>query len=86
MPKYFSADQNSPHFFVILPESPVFLLAPDEVDFCADVDEIEEPPEAADDMAANRSFARSSPFSAACTYHLFDSIVSRRQPMPISVK
>lgn len=79
-------DQNSPHFFVVLLESPVFLLLLDVLDFGAEAKETEEPPEAADEMAASRSFARSSPWSAACTYHLLDSIVSRRQPMPISVK
>ncbi len=79
-------DQNNPHFFVVLLESAVFLLLFDVVDFGAETEEMDEPPDAADEMAASRSFARSSPCSAACTYHRLDSIVSRRQPMPISVK
>jgi len=79
-------NQNNPHFFVALLESPGFLLLLEVVDFGAEAKDADEPPEAADEMAASRSFARSSPCSAACTYHLLDSIVSRRQPMPISVK
>ena len=71
--------QNSPHRF--FPVSPVFPLLVPGLDAEAD-----EAPEAAAVMAANLSLARSSPDSAALTYHLFDSRGSRRQPIPISVK
>lgn len=43
-------------------------------------------PDAAARMAAMRCVARSSPWSAALTYHTLASSGSRRQPMPISVK
>ena len=72
--------QNSPHRF--LPDSPGFPL----LVFDLDAEEADDAPEAAAVMAANLCFARSSPDSAALTYHLLDSKGSRRQPMPISVK
>lgn len=72
--------QNSPHRF--LPDSPGF---PPLV-FGLDAEEADDAPEAAAVMAANLCLARSSPDSAALTYHLLDSRGSRRQPMPISVK
>ena len=72
--------QNNPHRF--FPASPVFpLLVPG-----FDTKVAEDAPEAAAVMAANLSLARSSPDSAALTYHRLDSKGSRRQPMPISVK
>lgn len=71
--------QNSPHRF--FPESPVFPLLVPGLDA-----ETDDAPEAAAVMAANLCLARSSPDSAALTYHLLDSRGSRRQPMPISVK
>ena len=72
--------QNSPHRF--LPASPGFPL----LVFGLDAEEVDDAPEAAAVMAANLCLARSSPDSAALTYHLLDSKGSRRQPMPISVK
>ena len=50
------------------------------------VDTLTGSPTAAARMAASRCFARSSPLSAARTYHTFASSASRRQPIPISVK
>lgn len=44
------------------------------------------PPLAAARIAARRCRARSSPASAALTYHTLASRGSRRHPMPISVK
>jgi hypothetical protein len=44
------------------------------------------PPLAAARIAAMRCCARSSPASAALTYHTLASRGSRRHPMPISVK
>ena len=79
--------QNNPHFFGLPDDSPVFLLLLLEaVDFCAEAEDIDELPDAAEDIAASRTLARSSPCSSACSYHRLDSMVSRRQPMPISVK
>ncbi len=72
--------QNSPQRF--FPDSPVFPL----LVFDFDAEEADDAPEAAAVMAANLCLARSSPDSAAFTYHLLDSKGSRRQPMPISVK
>ena len=72
--------QNSPHRF--FPDSPGFPL----LVFGLDAEEVDDAPEAAAVMAANLCLARSSPDSAALTYHLLDSKGSRRHPMPISVK
>ena len=44
------------------------------------------PPLMAARMASRRCLARSSPLSAALTYQTFASRMSRRQPMPVSVK
>jgi hypothetical protein len=54
--------------------------------FRGDTTSIGVPPLAAALMAASLCFARSSPASAAFTYHTLASRGSRLHPIPISVK